>query len=145
MAGIRGKDTRPEMVIRRGLHRRGFRFRLHDRKLPGKPDLVFKRYHAVVFVNGCFWHQHDCYLFRWPSSRTEFWRAKITGNRNKDADTRRRLREQGWRVLTVWECATRGRCRRLPDDILSEIADWLASGAPDMEIGGRDDGARRHD
>lgn len=74
MSCIRGKDTRPEMVIRRGLHKSGFRFRLHDKSMPGKPDLVLKKYNAVIFINGCFWHKHECRLFKWPKTRPEFWR-----------------------------------------------------------------------
>ena len=80
MSGIRGKNTRPELLIRKGLHARGFRFRLHDKRLPGKPDLVLPKYSAVIFVHGCFWHGHDCHLFKWPQSRREFWRKKITRN-----------------------------------------------------------------
>ena len=85
MSNIRGKDTRPEMTVRRGLHARGFRYRLHDRRLPGRPDLVFPRCHALILVHGCFWHGHNCHLFRWPESRAEFWRGKINGNKARDA------------------------------------------------------------
>src|SRR3954470_16295918 len=77
MAGIRGTNTAPEMILRRALHAEGFRYRLHDRRLPGKPDMVFPRHHAVIFAHGCFWHGHDCHLFKWPSTRPEFWQTKI--------------------------------------------------------------------
>lgn len=97
MAGIRGKDTRPEMILRRGLHARGFRFRLHDRRLPGSPDLVFPGRRAAVFVHGCFWHGHACPLFRLPATRQEFWRAKIEGNAARDKGAEAALLADGWR------------------------------------------------
>lgn len=108
MAGIRGRNTKPEILIRSLLHRQGFRFRLHARNLPGKPDMVFPRYRAVIFVHGCFWHGHDCPLFKWPSTRPEFWREKIGRNQNNDNRTRTALITAGWRVGVVWECAIRG-------------------------------------
>jgi DNA mismatch endonuclease (patch repair protein) len=113
MSRIRGRDTKPEMLIRHGLHARGFRYRLQDRKLPGRPDLVFPRYHAVVFVHGCFWHGHDCPMFKLPATRQEFWINKITSNRARDARTTAALLELGWRIATVWECSIRGP-RKLP-------------------------------
>lgn len=137
MSGIRGKDTKPEMVLRRGLHALGFRFRLHDRKLPGTPDLVFPKYHAVILVHGCFWHGHDCHLFRLPGSRTEFWRTKIERNRAVDARTQLVLRDAGWRVGTVWECAMRGKGRLSMEEILDTCASWLKSDASELEIRGQ--------
>src|SRR4051812_25000557 len=104
MAGIRAKDTKPELIVRRGLHRAGLRFRIHDRRLPGKPDLVFPKYKAVVLVHGCFWHGHDCKLFKWPNTRPEFWRSKIGSTINRDAAVRIQLVKAGWRVLEIWEC-----------------------------------------
>jgi DNA mismatch endonuclease (patch repair protein) len=98
MAGIKGKDTKPELVIRSALHRAGFRFRLHYKNMPGRPDLVFPRYRAVVFVHGCFWHGHDCHLFRWPSTREEFWREKIGRNVARDSQQTSTLLDTGWRV-----------------------------------------------
>lgn len=91
MAGIRGKDTKPELVVRRGLHALGFRFRLHDRALSGKPDMVLPRWRAVIFIHGCFWHAHDCPLFRWPGTRQDFWRQKIGRNQERDAEVKPRL------------------------------------------------------
>ncbi|MCC4601214.1 very short patch repair endonuclease [Xanthomonas melonis] len=108
MSRIRGRDTRPEMIIRRGLHALGFRYRLQDRTLPGRPDLVFPRYRAVIFVNGCFWHGHDCPLFRLPATRQNFWETKISANRMRDERATKNLSEQGWRVATVWECSLKG-------------------------------------
>ena len=125
MSRIRGYNTKPEMLIRQGLHARGFRFRLHVRELPGRPDLVFRRYGVAVFVNGCFWHGHDCDRFRWPKTRERFWRDKIQKNRKRDATSVAALRRQGWRVLTVWECALRGPGQLDLDDLLTACATFL--------------------
>ncbi|MBV6808698.1 very short patch repair endonuclease [Xanthomonas campestris pv. pennamericanum] len=111
MSRIRGRDTRPEMIIRRGLHALGFRYRLQDRTLPGRPDLVFPRYRAVIFVNGCFWHGHDCPLFRLPATRQNFWETKISVNRMRDERATKNLSERGWRVATVWECSLKGSAK----------------------------------
>lgn len=113
MSRIRGRDTKPEMLIRRGLHAQGFRYRLQDRGLPGRPDLVFPRYKAVILVHGCFWHGHDCPMFRLPVTRSEFWAEKIAANQRRDAIVHEALLALGWRVLTVWECSLTGN-RRLP-------------------------------
>ena len=108
MSGIRGKNTKPEIVVRRYLHASGFRFRLHKSGLPGRPDLVLAKWNVVVFVHGCFWHGHDgCRYFRVPRTRTEFWLEKIGGNAKRDVRTERQLRELGWRVIVIWECALR--------------------------------------
>ena len=139
MASIRGKDTRPEMIVRRGLHARGFRYRLHDRRLPGRPDLVFPGRRAVILVHGCFWHGHHCPLFRWPASRGEFWRQKITGNRERDAGNLARLRALGWRVLVIWECALTGGRNRPVDSVLTEAAAWLESSDRCRELEGASD------
>ncbi|MGY6410768.1 MAG: very short patch repair endonuclease [Alkalilacustris sp.] len=131
MASVRHKDTRPEMVVRRGLHAIGLRFRLHRKDLPGRPDLVFPRYRAAVFVHGCFWHAHQgCPGFRLPKSRQEFWQPKLLGNRMRDERDRAALLDAGWRVLIVWECAIRQR------DVLPEIVAWLAGGESQGEISG---------
>ena len=135
MSGIRGKNTKPELVIRRGLHAAGFRFRLHDRGLPGQPDLVLPRYRAAVFVHGCFWHGHDCPLFRWPRSRQEFWREKISGNVERDRRAVERLEEAGWRVLTIWECSMRG-VGMSPEHVIGRAADWLRSASRRGDIRG---------
>lgn len=106
MSGIRGKDTRPEMMVRRALHRAGFRYRLHDKRLPGKPDIVLPKYRTVIFVHGCFWHHHDCRHFKWPKTRPEFWREKIEGNVERDRKAFAELRELGWKIEVIWECQT---------------------------------------
>src|SRR5688572_16815648 len=107
MAGIRGKNTLPEMRVRRFLHRLGFRFRLHDRLLPGRPDLVLRKFGVVIQVHGCFWHQHPrCRYAYMPAANREFWLSKLEGNVRRDQRHARSLRVLGWRVLTIWECQT---------------------------------------
>jgi len=134
MASIRGKNTKPEMMIRCGLHAKGFRYRLDDRTLPGRPDLVFPKYQAVIFVHGCFWHLHECHLFKWPQSRSEFWKEKITGNSKRDKSNLVTLRESGWRVGVVWECALKGK-KKLPlDRVIDDCAAWLVSDLFSLEI-----------
>ena len=127
MAAIRGKDTKPELMIRRGLHAKGFRYRLQGRGLPGRPDIVLPKHRAVIFVHGCFWHRHDCPLFRWPQTRQDFWRDKINGNARRDADAIGRLLDAGWRVATVWECALKGRGKRPLPEVIDSLALWLSS------------------
>lgn len=136
MAGIRGSNTKPELMLRKGLHALGLRFRLHDRKLPGKPDIVLKRFRAVIFVHGCFWHGHNCHLFKWPSTRPEFWRTKIDRNREVDAAAEAALDSAGWRQAVVWECALKGRERIPLDQVLSECERWLRSDEVRLEVRG---------
>jgi len=112
MAGIKSGNTSPELIVRKALHKAGFRFRLHRKDLPGRPDIVLPKHRAVVFVNGCFWHGHDqCNLFRLPKSRSEFWEAKINGNKARDARDILELESRGWKPIVVWECAVKGRGR----------------------------------
>ena len=121
MSGIRGKDTKPELEVRRFLHRLGFRYRIHDKRLPGHPDIVLPRYRTVVFVHGCFWHQHPgCKLAAKPGTNVEFWRDKLRGNVERDARSMQRLSELGWRSVTVWECET-GDLVALPGIIRSLV------------------------
>ena len=137
MAGIRGRNTKPEMILRQGLHCKGFRFRLHARNLPGKPDLVFPRYRAVIFANGCFWHGHDCDLFKWPSTRGKFWKEKITRNRERDSRVKASLLAAGWRVLTVWECSLKGPLRLETGIVIDRCAGWLLSQQTHQAIAGQ--------
>jgi DNA mismatch endonuclease (patch repair protein) len=131
MSGIRGKNTKPEMLLRSQLHRRGLRFRIHDKRLPGKPDIVFPSRHAVVFVNGCFWHGHEgCRYFKVPDTRQQFWLAKINGNRARDEKAIEALRMEGWRVAVVWECATRAR----PEMTVNEVEEWVRDGTGELEV-----------
>ncbi len=125
MSGIRGKDTAPEKLIRSGLHRLGYRFRLHNRKMPGSPDMVFRSRKAVIEVRGCFWHGHDCHLFRWPRSREEFWREKISGNIARDRRNLHALLGRGWRVAEVWECQLKGKEKQSLDCILERLTAFL--------------------
>lgn len=108
MARVRGRDTKPELLVRRLLHSRGYRYRLHDRRLPGRPDLVFARRRKVVFVHGCFWHRHDgCALARVPKTRLDFWVPKLEANRSRDIRQLAALKELGWDAMIVWECELR--------------------------------------
>lgn len=138
MAGIRGVNTKPEMILRLALHAGGFRYRLHDRRLPGRPDMVFPRRRAVLFAHGCFWHGHDCHLFRLPGTRPEFWREKIARNRERDEAAGRALAGLGWRSGVVWECAIRGRTALALDDVVARCATWLESGEPQLTVRGRE-------
>lgn len=119
MAAIRGKNTAPELTVRSFLHRMGLRFRIHVPGLPGRPDLVFTKHRTVVFVHGCFWHQHPrCRLARMPASNRRFWTKKFSGNRERDRRTARKLRAAGWKVLTIWQCQLdERRLRRLAGHI----------------------------
>ena len=137
MAGIKGKDTRPEILIRKALHRQGFRYSLHRKDLPGKPDLVLPKYNAVIFINGCFWHAHDCHLFKWPKTRPEFWREKIGGNKERDKRNLDKLSELGWRVLIIWECALKGRQRLDFEQVLTTASNWLKSDSDNWTIEGK--------
>lgn len=127
MSGIRGKDTKPEKVVRRCLTSRGFRYRLHRRDLPGAPDIVMPGRRAAVFVHGCFWHQHaGCRYATRPSSNAAFWQQKLDRNVERDKAAVTALRAAGWRVLTVWECATR-RISDL-DELEARLAEWVDDG-----------------
>ena len=138
MAGIRGKDTKPELAIRSALHSLGFRFRLHRKDLPGRPDLVFPKHKAVIFVHGCFWHGHGCHLFKWPGTRSEFWREKISSNVRRDHWHFSALTDSGWRVATIWECALKGRTRLPPKEIAQRCAAWLNSDVAEMRLDGNE-------
>ena len=121
MSRIRGKNTKPEILVRRGLHARGFRFRLQDKKLPGRPDIVLPKYGVVIMVNGCFWHGHKgCRYAIKPKTNVEFWKTKIARNRHRDEVTNAHLEALGWHVITVWECELRGK------SILASRLDALA-------------------
>lgn len=111
MAAVRSKDTTPELLVRKLVHSLGYRYRLHVRSLPGTPDLVFPRLRKIINVNGCFWHMHDCGRCRVPSSRREYWIAKMRRNAARDKQTQRELRQSGWRVMVIWECQTRHEAR----------------------------------
>jgi len=123
MARVKGKDTRPELVVRRLVHALGYRYRLHGADLPGRPDMVFRRRRAVIFIHGCFWHRHpdpSCRLARLPKSRLDFWEPKLSRNRARDLDVEQRLNESGWRVLILWECELRDLAM-----VASRVRDFL--------------------
>ncbi|MBA3323288.1 MAG: DNA mismatch endonuclease Vsr [Pyrinomonadaceae bacterium] len=126
MSRVRGKDTKPELRVRRLVHSMGYRYRLHSRRLPGQPDLVFARRKKVIFIHGCFWHRHDdaCPLTRWPKSRLDFWVPKLERNKLRDIDNQKKLTELGWAYLVVWECQVKD------EELLAKrITDFL-EGAP---------------
>lgn len=131
MSHIRSKDTKPEMIVRKYLFAQGFRYRLHEKRLPGKPDIVMKKYHTVIFVNGCFWHGHeDCRYATMPKTRTDFWTSKIEHNRKRDKEDNAALKELGWNVLTVWECQLKTKVR---EQTLNEIRHWIDKSLLDIE------------
>lgn len=134
MAGIKSRNTKPELLIRSLLHNRGFRFRLHVKDLPEKPDIVLPKYHSVIFINGCFWHGHqECHLFRLPATRTEFWQEKIYRNQTNDSRAIDLLLANNWRVCIVWECSIRG-AKKDPEKVISTIAEWLTGDELFLEV-----------
>ena len=131
MAGIRGRDTKPELAVRKGLHGLGFRFRLSHQSLPGRPDLYLTKYRTAIFVNGCFWHGHaGCRFFKLPTTRSEFWSRKISDNVTRDRKNVARLHDQGWRVVVVWECSL--KCSR--EHVMQELAKFLRGNGHEFEI-----------
>lgn len=136
MAAIRAGNTQPELIIRKALHAAGLRYRLSVRELPGKPDIVLPRYRAVVFVHGCFWHRHECGLFRWPQSRAEFWRDKLNGNAARDQRVAEALSKAGWRQAVVWECALKGKGKHNFQDTMQCLITWIRSAEQAITIRG---------
>ena len=111
MSRIKGKDTKPEETVRKYLFSQGFRYRKNDKRLPGTPDIVLPKYKTVIFVNGCFWHKHNCPRFVWPASNEDYWKLKIQRNVERDKRNIEELRSQGWNVITVWECELKKKVR----------------------------------
>lgn len=137
MAGIKYKDTKGELLIRKSLHAMGFRYQLHRKDIPGRPDLVFPKFRAVIFINGCFWHAHNCHLFKWPSSRPDFWQKKITSNKNRDERNYLKCIELGWKILVIWECAFKGKTKRSLGELANTTQNWLLYDSQNAEIEGR--------
>jgi len=137
MARIKARNTKPEVLLRKALFSLGLRYRLHDKRLPGTPDLIFPKYRAAVFIHGCFWHGHDCKLFVVPSTNTGFWLEKIGENRSRDEHAVSALAALGWRVMTVWECALRGTGKWPMSELTDRIARWLGSRRKTGEIQSR--------
>lgn len=127
MAGISGKNTKPEVRVRKELHHRGFRYRLHSTELPGKPDIVLKKHKTVIMVNGCFWHMHKCNLFKLPKTNTSFWREKLTKNVERDRRNEKILKKSGWRVFIIWECGVKGRNPKVIKAAVDTFETWLAT------------------
>lgn len=121
MAAVKSKNTKPEELVRKYLFAQGFRYRKNVNKLPGCPDIVLPKYNTVVFVNGCFWHKHDCKYFRWPKTNFDYWNEKITRNVNRDARNKELLAEKGWHVLTVWECELKHNYEERMERLVQEI------------------------
>ena len=136
MAAIKSRNTKPELIVRRALHNAGIRYRIHVTSLPGKPDIVFPKYNAVLFINGCFWHQHNCHMFKWPSTRQEFWHKKISGNVANDSRNVDMLHNAGWRTGIVWECALKGKARISVETAIQRLTKWLKSDDKTIEIQG---------
>ncbi len=123
MSRIKGKDTKPEMLVRKFLHAQGFRYKLHDKSLPGKPDIVLPKYKTVIFIHGCFWHGHtNCKYFTIPKTRTQWWINKINTNKTNDAKAVKALKKEGWKVIVIWECKLKpARMERVLTSLLKKI------------------------
>ena len=133
MSNIKSKNTKPEIIVRSLLHQKGFRFRLHDKKLPGKPDIVLKKYNAVVFIHGCYWHRHEnCRLTSTPKQNAEFWNKKFSDNIHRDNEVYYQLKKLGWRTAIIWECCIRDK-KNLSDTI-DLLASWVKSDREYIEI-----------
>ena len=147
MRAIKNKNTKPEMLIRKALHREGFRYNLHQKDLPGKPDLVFPKYHAVIQVHGCYWHAHGCHLSTIPDTDEAWWSSKFAATKERDSRNRTELLSLGWRICEIWECALRGKQRRTLPSVVSVIKNWLNSDSKYLEIAGEreDDGFSQGD
>ena len=122
MAGIQGKNTRPELFLRKALHAMGFRYRLGGERLPGKPDIIFCKRRVVIFVHGCFWHMHECKYFKLPTTNPQFWREKLEGNVQRDKRVGAELQSKGWTVMTVWECELKESKYQMPNSAVLAVA-----------------------
>jgi DNA mismatch endonuclease (patch repair protein) len=136
MSGIRSQNTNPELLIRKGLFKSGYRYRINNNKIYGKPDIVLKKYKAVIFIHGCFWHGHlGCKYFKIPKSNTQFWIDKIDRNRKRDAEVLNFLHATGWRICIIWECAIRGRSQLKDlEKTIRKISRWLKSDRVWLEV-----------
>ena len=136
MASIPGKNTRPELIVRKSLHHKGFRYRIHEKRLPGTPDLSLPKYKVAIQINGCFWHGHSCPSFRPPQHRREYWQSKIEMNKTRDRKNNKTLLNMGWRLMVIWECAIQGPRRIDLDILMSIIENWILVGNDYIEIEG---------
>jgi len=133
MSRIRGKDTKPELLVRKWLWTNDFRYRLHKKELPGKPDIVIRKYNAVLFVHGCYWHRHGCHLTATPKTRRSFWLSKLNGNAERDKHNFDELLKKGWRIAVIWECTLKGK-KEFPEENAKQLLDWLFSDLPVLSI-----------
>ncbi len=139
MSAIKSKDTGPEYIIRKLLYAAGYRYRLHVKNLPGKPDIVLRKYKAVIFVHGCFWHGHGCYRSKsLPKTREKFWENKVLANKKRDEKVVNELISQGWRVCLIWECALKGRLKVEPQNLLANLETWLLDNAELINLSSTD-------
>jgi DNA mismatch endonuclease, patch repair protein len=136
MAAIGPRNTRPELIVRKLLHGAGFRFRLHRKELPGRPDIVLRKWNAIIEVQGCFWHAHDCHLFKQPTDNAAFWSEKHRKNVERDTRNAKAIANLGWRRLVVWECAIKGRSRLEPDELAHVLVRWLTGSRATGEVAG---------
>ena len=136
MQAIRGKNTKLEPLLRKALFHEGFRYSLHRKDLPGKPDLVLPKYRAVIQVHGCYWHFHGCDLSKIPDTNSDWWHAKLVATQERDQRNLRALAEKGWRVCEVWECALRGKNKRSLSDVVSSVKNWFNGDSEYLEIAG---------
>ncbi len=136
MAAIRAKNTKPELAVRRGLHALGFRYLLHSARFPGKPDILLPKYQAVLWLNGCFWHGHNCPDGRIPTSRADYWGPKISRTRERDKKAIEAVQEAGWRSLVIWECAFRRKGAAALERTVQAAACWIVEGAAAVELSG---------
>ena len=134
MAAIRNSNTKPELRVRKELHRRGMRYSLKNKALPGKPDVVLSKYRVAVFVHGCFWHRHDCNYFKLPKTNTEFWKNKISANVQRDVEVIRQITDIGYRVLIIWECSFKGKNKERLDSLFDSIILWIRLDEKTSEI-----------
>lgn len=139
MSHIRSTNTRPEETVRRYLFSKGLRYRKNCKNLPGRPDIVLKKYHTVVFVNGCFWHHHNCHRFRWPSTNTEYWRRKIDGNVRRDVENQQQLQQAGWNVLVIWECELK---KNVAEDNLNRLYMKIVDCSGESKISASSEGSQ---
>lgn len=134
MSGIKSRNTKPEILVRKALFKHGFRFRLHEKNLPGKPDIVLPKYHAIIFIHGCFWHEHSCKYFKWPKSNTEFWVNKIKGNAVRDKRILLELQQQGWKTCVIWECIFKTDKQKI-DKYFESLFKWVQNDCSSIELG----------
>jgi len=135
MRSIKSRDTKPELLVRKSLHRAGFRYRVNQREIVGRPDIVLPKFNAIILVNGCFWHAHSCHIFRLPKDAA--WRKKLDRNRERDAENLRNYAESGWKVLRIWECALQGKTKLPFHEVHAMTSNWIQFGVGNAEIMGK--------